>query len=274
MSTTYQVMPGDTLFGIARKQGVSVRGLAAANDLAPPYLLRPGMLLRIPGMTSDPLSGPLLKPSSVIQQRHLSTKDYFTETTPKTQITLHFTAGTTVEGALQAWRTDPVKVATAYIVDLDGTVVEAFDPKYWAYHLGLRGAVNANWACDRQGIGIELVNVGNLQPTGPYMSWWTGEVWCGSEDTVEYRTLPTAWRGNQHWAAFPEKQVRATRELVRQLCRDFSIPFRFLPPEKRFICDPEGAKQHRGVLTHANYLQTKLDIGPAFPWDILTEGAE
>ncbi len=46
--TTYTVQAGDTLFGIARKFGVSVPAIRAANNLANPNLIKPGQVLKIP----------------------------------------------------------------------------------------------------------------------------------------------------------------------------------------------------------------------------------
>lgn len=43
------VYPGDTVYGVARRCHVSVRDIIEANDLQPPYLLQPGMTLRLPG---------------------------------------------------------------------------------------------------------------------------------------------------------------------------------------------------------------------------------
>ncbi len=39
---------GDTVYGIARRHGLPVRAVIAANDLAPPYALRVGQRLRLP----------------------------------------------------------------------------------------------------------------------------------------------------------------------------------------------------------------------------------
>lgn len=44
-----QVEPGMTLFSIARSNNVSVRSLADANNLSPPYAVRTGQVLRMPG---------------------------------------------------------------------------------------------------------------------------------------------------------------------------------------------------------------------------------
>ena len=43
----YEVARGDTLFGIARSAGVSVRELATWNHISPPYVIRAGQRLRI-----------------------------------------------------------------------------------------------------------------------------------------------------------------------------------------------------------------------------------
>lgn len=43
------VVRGDTVYGLSRKHGVEVRDLIAENRLRPPYLLRPGDRLSLPG---------------------------------------------------------------------------------------------------------------------------------------------------------------------------------------------------------------------------------
>ncbi|MEN6543117.1 LysM peptidoglycan-binding domain-containing M23 family metallopeptidase [Parvibaculum sp.] len=46
---TYVVRSGDTLFKVSRDKGVPIRSLIDANDLEPPYALRTGQRLVIPG---------------------------------------------------------------------------------------------------------------------------------------------------------------------------------------------------------------------------------
>ena len=42
------VRTGDTVYAIARRNGVSVRNIIALNELSPPYLLRVGQILKLP----------------------------------------------------------------------------------------------------------------------------------------------------------------------------------------------------------------------------------
>lgn len=58
---TYTVRRGDHLMKIARKLGLSWRGIAELNNLAYPYLLQPGQVLQLPGSTIEPVPQPALE---------------------------------------------------------------------------------------------------------------------------------------------------------------------------------------------------------------------
>jgi lipoprotein NlpD len=47
-ATRYTVRSGDTLSGIARRTGASISAIANANDIPPPYVIQPGLVLDIP----------------------------------------------------------------------------------------------------------------------------------------------------------------------------------------------------------------------------------
>ncbi len=48
-ASTYTVAPGQSLRGVSEQTGASVEAIARANDLSPPYALRAGQRLAIPG---------------------------------------------------------------------------------------------------------------------------------------------------------------------------------------------------------------------------------
>ena len=55
---TVVVSRGDTLSGLARQHGVALQALASANGLAPPYRIRPGQVLHLPGTARTPAATP------------------------------------------------------------------------------------------------------------------------------------------------------------------------------------------------------------------------
>lgn len=63
-ATTYEVRPGDTLYAIARRFGVTVDTLVAANGLADPSLINVGQVLRIPKGSVVPPPPPTSPPPS------------------------------------------------------------------------------------------------------------------------------------------------------------------------------------------------------------------
>jgi N-acetyl-anhydromuramyl-L-alanine amidase AmpD len=203
----------------------------------------------------------------------LKPDQYFPAEQKKDLIVLHFTAGTTASGAHATWVT-PVngrqqRVATAYVVDLDGSVYEFFPPEAWAYHLGMKTG-NPGWIQDKRSIGIEIVNPGPLKAVGDALNWYPknfGVEWCKKTEASKY--VAAKYRGFDYYAAFPEVQQEAVRELVAGLAERFSIP-KVLPPEKkRTEFDPGYFQQFQGIASHQNVRADKFDIGPAWDWAAL-----
>jgi N-acetyl-anhydromuramyl-L-alanine amidase AmpD len=206
----------------------------------------------------------------------LAPKEFHPVATPKDLVVLHFTAGRTARSAFDTWRTDPQRIATAYIVDMDGTILEVFPPDHWASHLGVKGTNNLH---DRRSIGIEIANVGPLQPAAgdpTVLNFWPptvakvasfGTRYCRMDETDKY--ISTPFRGKQHFASYPAVQVDAVAALVQHLCERFSIPATLPSLAHRFECDLPRFTRFAGVCSHANFRPDKWDIGPAFPWDRL-----
>jgi N-acetyl-anhydromuramyl-L-alanine amidase AmpD len=206
----------------------------------------------------------------------LPAKEIMAEATRKDLVVLHFTAGRSARSAFDTWRNDPQRIATSYIVDVDGTIYEVFPPSFWAAHLGVKGTKNLH---DRRSIGIEIANVGPLQPSADdpsVLNWWPRKAkdapefttkFCGLDEADRY--VKVEYRQKSHFASFPDVQVDAVAALVRGLCEQFSIPATLPPLARRFECDLNAFATYQGVCTHANFRRDKWDIGPAFPWSRL-----
>ena len=204
------------------------------------------------------------------RQFALSPNEYYQEQHKKDLIVLHFTAGGSASGAFAWWQQDrgAVKVATAYIVDLDGTVYETFPPECWAFHMGTSSA-----ALDRRTIGIEIVNFGPLRVdrvnTTQLNSWprnWSNP-FCRFEE--RHRYIQARWRGERFWAQYPHVQMDAVRQLVTETIHRFSIPTQIAPAARLNEFDPAFFANFRGVAAHLFFRADKTDVGPAFNWAAL-----
>jgi N-acetyl-anhydromuramyl-L-alanine amidase AmpD len=271
------VKGGDTLYSIARRFGVTVASLLGANGMDDPSKIRAGAELLVPGgqQTGD---------ASLAVDRttlRLKAEKYRLEESVKDLIVLHFTAGQSARSAYNGWAQSPGKVATPYLVDADGRIYECFEPRFWAYHLGLQGAASEGYYHDRRSIPIEIANVGSLKPdpANPnQLNWWppadprTGLAtyrtkWCTLDETGRY--VKSSYRGFDYFAAFPEAQLASVGALVRHLCSRFSIPLQPPPPERRAAFDLAFYREWKGIASHQNFRIDKSDIGPSFDWDKL-----
>ena len=95
-------------------------------------------------------------------KNYLPAGQYFAEETKKIQIVLHHTVSAGTTNAVRDWFAQTAeRVATAFVIGKDGSVLELFDPKHWAYHIG-KGSTSQH---NKQSIGIEIVNEGLLTKT-------------------------------------------------------------------------------------------------------------
>ncbi|MDZ7638832.1 MAG: N-acetylmuramoyl-L-alanine amidase [Bryobacterales bacterium] len=199
----------------------------------------------------------------------LDAGQYLPDQHKKNLIVLHFTAGSSCESAFRTWNANPDRIATAYGVDPEGSIVEFFPPECWAYHLGIKGTSKH----DHRSIGIEIANVGPLKlaPGNPaVLNWWPknwGTRFCDIAETGRYRRA--AYRGIDYFATMPEIQQQSVGILVRELCERFSIPRQASLAARNGEFDPKAFDTYAGVATHTNFRRDKWDVGPAFNWENL-----
>ena len=195
---------------------------------------------------------------------------YFHDLVPKNMIMLHFTAGSRVDGAFASWMQQSINIGTPYVLDTDGTVYEIFDPKYWAYHLGVTGPKAQNHKHDKRSVPIETVNMGPLKLKGDTLYAWPGDYsqkFCNVSETDKY--VKKSYRGFDYYAAFPEVQKTALVELVKFIGTTFNIPLTLPPDEKKTAFDLDYFDNWKGVASHQNFRPDKFDIGPAWDWSLL-----
>ena len=203
---------------------------------------------------------------------------WFAQPQTKDLIVEHYTGGTTASGVYAQWTASqngaPMHIATAYVVDMDGTIYEFFPPEMWAYHLGLNQIQNPNWQQDKRSIGIEIVNPGQLVERNGAMFWYPNNFrtkWCDVKETSKYvrGSFPAKDPRStfKAYVAFTEKQMAAVAELTNYLCERFKIPKVIPPPEERMVLwNPEKIRSYKGVAAHQNFRADKFDVGPAFDW--------
>lgn len=196
-----------------------------------------------------------LRSLDVNRSIRLSPRNYFQEVAPKSLIVLHHTAGASATSTINWWESQDSRIATAFVIERDGMIYEVFDPRHWAYHLGVRGVGSR---LDRRSIGIELACEGPLQATEAGFRAF-GRPFRG--DVYEH---PNVWRGqSRHFAAYTGEQVAAAARLVDELCDVFAVPRRTPSDHVAFDAD---LVDYRGVIGHHHVRADKTDLHPGFDW--------
>jgi N-acetyl-anhydromuramyl-L-alanine amidase AmpD len=197
-----------------------------------------------------------------IVQRRLSKGQFFEEPSDKTQIYLHHTAGNgNAEGVSRFWNSNDSQIATAFIVGENGTIVQCFSSKHWAWHLGIdsqdfatRGLPYKN--LNKLSVGIEVCNWGMLkEKNGKFYNYVGGEI-----NPSYVTTLETPYKGYKHWYKYTDAQIEATRQLVVYLCETYGIPKAYR--KEIWSLDNEAFKGSKGIYTHNSVRKDKADIYP------------
>lgn len=197
-----------------------------------------------------------------IVQRRLSKGQFFEEASDKTQIYLHHTAGNgNAEGVARYWNSNDSRIATAFVVGENGTIVQCFSSKHWAWHLGIdsqdfatRGLPYKN--LNKLSVGIEVCNWGMLkEKNGKFYNYVKGEV-----NPSYVTTLDVPYKGYKHWYRYTDAQIEATRQLVVYLCETYGIPKTYR--KEIWGLDVEAFKGSKGIYTHNSVRKDKADIYP------------
>lgn len=184
----------------------------------------------------------------------LDESQYFKSEQLKEQIVIHHTAGSgNAKNVIHGWNFNPIQVGTAFVIDIEGVIFKAFDPQYWAYHLGLKTANNV--IRNKESIGIEVCNWGQLvEKDGKYYNYVNKEV-----PLNEVVQLPK-FRGYEYYHAYNSKQIEALRELILMLAKDFDIDLTY--QSDMWDISENALSGNNGIYTHVSYRKDKNDMSP------------
>lgn len=191
-----------------------------------------------------------------IVNKILNNDQYYREKQFKNQIVLHHTAsGGIAENVIHGWNFTPVRVGTAYVIDGKGKIYKAFEPEFWAYHLGLKTASNDK--LNKASIGIEVCNWGQLIKKGDkFYNYVNAEVHI--DDVIQIKKF----RGFEYYHKYNDAQIESLRGLLLELSAKFNI-------KKEYNGDMWDVSQNalngvNGIYTHVSYRSDKNDMSPQF----------
>lgn len=188
-------------------------------------------------------------------KNYLPETEYYKKEFKKEQIYLHHTVSSTAASSSNWWKQDGLHIATAYLIERDGTIIENFDPKYWSFHLGLKGTKGK---IDKKSIGIEIVNEGWLEKKGEEFFWFGGK----AKYKGEVVKIDTPWRDQKYFAKYPDEQIHSVAVLVNLLLKNLKIEYNII---NNLDYNKDLINSHVGVLSHCNVRSDKTDVSPAFP---------
>lgn len=207
------------------------------------------------------------------KSKRLLNPQFYSGVQPKKQIIWHHTAGMTADGAITWWNQTPDRVGTAYVIDRDGTIYEVFDPKTWAYHLGVyaKDGGDPHDLDEKQSIGIELVSAGQLYPdgTGKMVQYplYPNKAAKNVPNQAEIWDMGEAgWKGHRYFHSYTDKQVDSLIALTKHLAKEFKINIQ-KDLTKFWEFNTEVIKHKpEGLYSHSTVRKDKADIIPYPPF--------
>lgn len=211
---------------------------------------------------------------SKLIQVNLTDNQYFREEQPKSQIFIHHTAGNpSAVNTVKYWQQDESRVATSFVIsgkvkepnsnnEKDGSIVQAFGSKYWAYHLGLQKEMFASFglpykSLDKISVAIEVCNWGQLtkHDDGTFKNYVNGNV-----PNDEVTELENPFKGYKYFHKYTDSQISELKDLLIYLCDTYGINKNY--NEDIFSLNKRAFEGQNGIYTHNSVRKDKVDIYP------------
>lgn len=204
--------------------------------------------------------------------RQLNSAEYFHDVFDKKFIFLHHTAGgDKAENSIHWWNIDgnkktgePNRVATSYVIGRNDTnkAFECFDPKFWAYHVGIEG--KSNYQFQRNSIGIELCSRGKLVKEGNrYLSKDKDGIVLAEIPASEVITLKDEFRRSRYYHKYSDSQLATLEKLLEYIIETYDIPVQKSFSMNWFEYSRSQVENPKdGIWSHAGVRKDKSDVYP------------
>ena len=216
----------------------------------------------------------------------LSSDLYYQEDVKKETIWLHNTGGgSRPDWSVNGWekefekdlsgnhildqnnRIKPLKVGVSYIIGRksssndekvwDGKILNTFDDKYWAYHLGINN--NQSLDLNSKSIGIEFCNY------GPLTLGIDGRFYNSVNKVVnekEVVKLDRPYRGYDYFERYTESQLESARALILHLVNKHAIKIDGKIYNENWFNYNSYYHSNGGIRTHSHIRKDVFDIFP------------
>lgn len=190
------------------------------------------------------------------------TSQYFREEYTKKQIYLHHTAGNgSGITTFKSWENNQERIATCVAISRDGQIIQGFNSKYWAYHLGLKESIFERFglpyqSLDKISIGIEICNWGQLNKVdNKFINYYNKEV--PANEVIE---LEKEFKGYKYFQNYTDEQISSVKDLLLLWKSKYGIPLEY--HESIWDISISALSGNAGVYTHNSVRTDKIDVYP------------
>jgi N-acetyl-anhydromuramyl-L-alanine amidase AmpD len=210
--------------------------------------------------------------TSKIKKVNFPDNEYYNVDVEKYQIVLHHTVSSaySIDGDVNTWLTDNVRVATCVIIDYMGTVHQLFGFGKWAHHLGIKSQflrnlgfsdyATRNQILNKHSIGIEIASPGGItynQNNNKFYDYYGKIVDRNKYDIIEY---DTPYRGYKYFVKYSQKQIDTVAELLLHWNNLYNIPLTY--QEDMWNVSLNAISGKPGVWSHTSFREDKSDVHP------------
>jgi N-acetyl-anhydromuramyl-L-alanine amidase AmpD len=189
--------------------------------------------------------------------RPLQESQYYKALYKKKYIFLHHTVSGSAQSAVDWWNTKPDHVATPFIIERSGAIIETFEPKYWSYALGLKGGTEI----EKASIHIEIVSWGQVHQMGDKFFFIAGKnnVEIPKSEVVTFKNFYREW---YFYHAYTQEQISSLRELILYLVKEFKIQVQPRLSNFWYYNKELLPNLPNGIWSHSTVRPDKSDIMP------------